>query len=354
MRNIKNLQNRISNDSVCIIQNPINIRYFTGVNIDTGLLIISKENAFFITDFRYIEVAEKSFNESGVNVVLQDNLSLQLSEIFNNCGGKKLLIETDYQSVSRLAFFKTITENVTTDNSLDKIIYDLKSVKTLFEIEQIKKAQNITDMAYEHILNFIKVGVKEKDLALEIEMFMRKQGAEGVSFDLITISGKNTSLPHGVPSEKSIENGDFVTMDIGCKVNGYCSDMTRTVAVGFATDEMKKVYETVLTAQQKALDTIKAGVKASDVDKAARDYIYSQGFEGCFGHSTGHGVGLFIHEAPTVSTKSETVLEEGMVITCEPGIYLKDKFGVRIEDMVAVTKNGYLNFTKSKKDLVIL
>ena len=157
-----------------------------------------------------------------------------------------------------------------------------------------------------------------------------------------------------MPSDKLIENGDFVTMDIGCKVNGYCSDMTRTVAVGFVTDEMKKVYETVLVAQQKALDTIKAGVKASDVDKAARDYIDGNGFEGCFGHSTGHGVGLFIHEAPTVSTRSDTVLEEGMVITCEPGIYLKDKFGVRIEDMVAVTKNGYINFTKSKKDLVIL
>ena len=354
MKNIKNLQNRISNGSVCIIENPINMRYFTGSNIDTGCLIIAKESCFFITDFRYIEVAEKYFENSIVNVTLQDNLSLQLSEIFNNCNGKKLLIETNYQSISKLSFFRKITENVVTDNSFDRVVSELRSIKTLYEIEQIRKAQNITDKAYEHILNFIKPGVREKDLALEIEMFMRKQGAEGVSFGLITISGKNTSLPHGVPSEKQVENGDFVTMDIGCKVNGYCSDMTRTVAVGFATDEMKKVYETVLTAQQKALETIKAGVMASDVDKAARDYIYESGYEGWFGHSTGHGVGLFIHEAPTVSTKSETVLEEGMVITCEPGIYLKDKFGVRIEDMVAVTKNGYINFTKSKKDLVIL
>lgn len=354
MKNINKLQNRIGNDSVCLIQNPINLRYFTGSKIDTGYLLVSKDTACFITDFRYIEVAEKYFKNSCVSVIMQNKLSDDIRNVFEKANGSRLLIETDYQSVASLEFFKKITENIVTDKTLDNIISDLRIIKSEYELEQIAKAQDITDKAFTHILNFIKVGVTERDLALEIEFFMRKNGAEGVSFNLITISGKNTSLPHGIPSEKQIENGDFVTMDIGCKVNGYCSDMTRTVAVGFVTDEMKKVYNTVLEAQKKALATVKSGVEALKVDKAARDYIYENGYEGCFGHSTGHGVGLFIHEAPNVSFKSETVLQPGMVITVEPGIYLNDKFGVRIEDMVAVTKDGCKNFTKSKKDLIIL
>ena len=354
MKNISSLQQRLSSDSLCLIQNPINLRYFTGTDIDTGYLLISNQNAYFITDFRYIESAENFFKDSSVKVILQDNAQKQIEEIYECEKCEKLLVETEYQTVSRLEFFKKISENVITDKTLDSIISDLRIIKSEKEIAYIAKAQEITDAAFSHILDFIKVGVKEHDIALEIEFFMRKNGAESVSFDLITISGKNTSLPHGIPSEKQIENGDFVTMDIGCKVNGYCSDMTRTVAVGYATDEMKKVYNTVLTAQKRALETVKSGITADTVDKAARDYIYQNGYEGCFGHATGHGVGLFIHEAPTVSKLSKAVLMPNMVITVEPGIYLKDKFGVRIEDMVAVKENGCHNFTKSPKELIIL
>ena len=353
MKNISSLQQRLSSDSLCLIQNPLNLRYFTGTDIDTGYLLVSNRNAYFITDFRYIESAENFFKDSYVKVVLQDNAQKQIEEIYDREKCEKLLVETEYQTVSRLEFFKKICENTVTDKTLDNIISDLRIIKSDYELSQIAKAQKITDKAFEHILDFIKVGVKERDIALEIEFFMRKNGADGVSFDLITISGKNTSLPHGIPSEKQIQNGDFVTMDIGCKVNGYCSDMTRTVAVGYATDEMKKVYNTVLTAQKKALETVKSGTYASEVDKAARDYIYANGYEGCFGHATGHGVGLFIHESPTVSTVSKAVLKPNMVITVEPGIYLKDKFGVRIEDMAAVKENGCLNFTKSPKELII-
>ena len=352
--NICKLQQRLSSDSLCLIENELNLRYFTGSDIDTGYLAVSNNNAYFITDFRYIEAAEKHFNNTDVTVVLQNNASEQIKEIFEKENCEKLLIETEHQSVFRLNFFKKITENVVTDKILDNIISDLRVIKSKWELEQIAKAQDITDKAFTHALKFIKAGLSERDLALEIEFFMRKSGAQSVSFNLITISGKNTSLPHGIPSEKPIENGDFVTMDIGCKVNGYCSDMTRTVAVGYATDEMKKVYNTVLEAQKRALKTIKSGIVAKTVDAAARDYIYEQGYESCFGHATGHGVGLFIHEAPTVSFKSETVLKPNMVITVEPGIYLKDKFGVRIEDMVAVTKDGYHDFTKSDKELIIL
>lgn len=354
MNNIVKLQDRISNDSVCLIENPLNLRYFTNSDIDTGYLLISKENACFITDFRYIEVAEKHFENSFVSVKMQDKLANNIKEFFDNVSGKNLLIESDYQTISKIAFFHKITDNIVLDKTLDNIISSLRIIKDEYELEQIEKAQKITDDAFSHILSFIKPGICERDLALEIEFFMRKNGAEGVSFDLITISGKNTSLPHGVPSEKLLENGDFITMDIGCKVNGYCSDMTRTVALGYASDEMKNVYNTVLEAQKLALETVKSEIKACEVDKAARDYINKNGFEGCFGHATGHGVGLFIHEAPTVSIKSETILKPNMIITIEPGIYLKNQFGVRIEDMVAVTENACYDFTKSDKNLIVL
>ena len=354
MLNLKKLQNRIQEGSVCLIENEKNLRYFLEFNIDTGYLLVSNKNAYFITDFRYIETAQRNLNSSDVFVILQDNLKEDIKNVLEKEVAQKLLVETKYQTVSKFEFFKKITEFLSNENTLDEIIANLRVIKNEYEISQIKKAQKITDDAFSHILSFIKEGVSEKDLALEIEFFMRKSGAQGVSFDLITISGKNTSLPHGIPSDKLLQKGDFITMDIGCKVNGYCSDMTRTVALGQPSDEMKKIYNTVLLAQKKAFEKIKSGVKASDVDFAARDFINKSGYEGCFGHALGHGVGLDIHENPTVSSRSDTVLKSGMIITNEPGIYLKDKFGVRIEDMLMVTDDGYYNFTKSKKELIIL
>ena len=218
----------------------------------------------------------------------------------------------------------------------------------------IKKAQQITEEAYTEVLNYIKPNVTEREIALELDYLMRKKGADGVSFSLITITGKNTSLPHGVPKDNTIKEGDFFLSDIGALYNGYHSDMTRTVAVKSATDEMEEIYNIVLKAQLSALETVKAGTKASVVDKTARDIISSYGYGEMFGHSTGHGVGLDIHEQPTVSINSETILSSGMVITVEPGIYIPNKFGVRIEDMVCVTKDGYENFATIDKSLIIV
>ncbi len=353
MNNVKCLQQRLPAGSLCLIQNPLNLRYFTGSNIDTGTLVLSPDKASFITDFRYIEVAKKHFANTGILVVLQTKLNENIKDLFEK-NTQKLFVETDYQTISKKAFFDELGVVVDYSDFLDSEICALREKKDKWEIEKIKQAQKITDDAFSHVLKFIKVGAKEKDIALEIEHFMRKQGADDVSFDLIVVSGKNTSLPHGVPSDKLIENGDFVTMDIGCKVDGYCSDMTRTVAVGTPSDRMKNVYETVLRAQQKALEKIKAGVRIGDIDKVARDYIYECGYQGCFGHSTGHGVGLYIHENPKVYHTNDDVLQENFVITVEPGIYIEDGFGVRIEDMVQVTCDGYYNFTKSPKDLIIL
>ena len=192
------------------------------------------------------------------------------------------------------------------------------------------------------------------ELAARLEFEMKLGGAEDISFDLITVTGKKTSLPHGVPSDEKVQAGDFFTCDFGAIYDGYHSDTTRTVAVGFATDEMREIYEIVLKAQLSALEIIRPNVKCSDVDKTARDIIEQNGYGENFGHSTGHGVGLDIHELPFVSAKSDTILQPGMIITDEPGIYLPDKFGVRIEDMVCVTENGYYNFVNLPKELLIL
>lgn len=350
---LKNKLNIVENEAF-LIEDALNIRALTQTSIDTGYLFICEKNVSFITDSRYIEVAKNYFENSNVNVVLQDKLSENIKALCIDNNITKMHIEADYQTVSKLAFFEKCCFEIVHDGKLDSALKLLRSVKKPFEVSALKKAQKITDMAFEQALKFIKVGVCERELALFIEFFMRNNGANAVSFDLIAIAGKNTSLPHGVPGNYSIKSGDFVTMDIGCKVDGYCSDMTRTVAVGSVTDEMKNVYDTVLKAQQSAISTVKANVKCADVDLAARNIIYNAGFKGCFGHGTGHGVGLFIHEAPTVSFRSNDVLQAGNIITVEPGIYLENKFGVRIEDMGMVTEDGFDDFTESPKNLIIL
>ena len=203
-------------------------------------------------------------------------------------------------------------------------------------------------------MTFIKPGVTEKQIALELDFYMLSHGAEAVSFETIAVTGAKSSMPHGVPDETVVKNGDFITMDFGAVCKGYHSDMTRTVAVGEVTEEQKTVYETVLKAQKNALSVLKKGLPCSEADKAARDIIDNAGYGDYFGHSTGHGVGVEIHENPTLAPKSTDILEIGDVVTVEPGIYLPGKFGVRIEDMALITENGYENLTSSPKELIIL
>ncbi|MBQ6626388.1 MAG: aminopeptidase P family protein [Ruminococcus sp.] len=222
------------------------------------------------------------------------------------------------------------------------------------EINKIKIAQKIAEKSYLELLNFVKEGVTERELSVELEYLMKKNGAEKVAFDLIVVSGVNSSLPHGVPSDKRIENGDFITFDIGAVYDGYHSDMTRTVALRSVTDEMREIYDIVLKAHYKAADMIKSGNSIASVDSAARDYISEMGYGEYFGHTTGHGVGLEIHETPTVYHTNKEILEPSMVITDEPGIYLPDKFGVRIEDMYLVTENGCESLALIDKELTIL
>ncbi len=343
-------------DEAAIILSDINRLYFSGFKSSAGLALITKSCAYLIVDFRYGEAAKAQVKH--MNVEVYQNLSRTLRELFKKHGVRKVYFENNGVTLKQANTYSDMLKDCEVtpvfDTYLDAIIDNLRIIKSDDEIQKIEQAQKITEEAYLEILNYIKPGAVERDIALELEYLMRKKGAETVAFDLITITGKNTSRPHGVPGDRVVRDGDFFTMDIGARFEGYNSDMTRTVAVGHVSDEQRSIYETVLRSQKTALQKIKSGVAAEKIDSIARDIITSAGFGDCFGHATGHGVGLEIHELPTVSVKNKTLLSAGMVITCEPGIYIPDKFGVRIEDMVLVTPHGYKNFTTVPKELIIL
>ena len=343
------------NSQAFFISNEKNVYYFSGVQNSEGRILVTKDSVYLLVDFRYSETARK--NCSSCEVIEFKSLFADIKTLLKKHGVKSLFIESEDITLGAYARMnKALGEDIEiiSDDTLSNCISDLRIIKSPEEIEYIAQAQKITEKAYNEVLNFIKPGVEERKIAVELEYLMKIYGAENVSFDLITITGKKTSLPHGVPSDSVIAEGDFFTMDIGALYKGYHSDMTRTVAVKSFSGEQKEIYDIVLNAQLAALSTVKAGVKAFDVDKTARDIIKNAGYGENFGHSTGHGVGLDIHELPYVNTKGDRILAENMVITVEPGIYLEGKFGVRIEDMVLVTENGFKNFATLPKQLIVV
>ncbi len=354
---IKNLQKLLAEQGkgyCALIISPENRKYFTGFPASDGFLLVSGDRAVFITDGRYIEAAEKQI--TNCEVALLGKTYPQIAKILGEMGCKNLLVESTRMTLSTYNSLKGVLKKVaiSTDTTLDTLINTIRSVKTDFEVQNIVKAQKIAENAFNHILKFIKTGVTEKEIALELDFYMLRNGGEALSFETIAISGKNSSMPHGVPSDKIIENGDFITMDFGTVINGYHSDMTRTVAVGFATDEMKNVYNAVLNAQQNCLANLKAGLSCKDGDEFARSVIKNAGYGQYFTHSTGHGVGVEIHEFPNLSPASDSVLQIGNIVTVEPGIYIPEKFGVRIEDMALITESGCENLTTAPKELIIL
>ena len=357
MTRLDKLKGFIKNkDEALLITNEVNIGYFSGFFHSEGYLLVTSENSYLIVDFRYAEAAEKK--SSGCKVVMYSKLSQDLLDILTKEGINSVTFEADSITVSRFEFFKKFLaqHNIDcfADQKLCKHIAYIRIIKDSSEIEKIQKAQNIAEKAYLEVLNYVKPGVTEKEISARLDYLMNIYGAECKSFDLITITGKKTSLPHGVPSDGIVKEGDFFTFDFGAVYEGYHSDTTRTVAVKYATDKMTEIYNIVLKAQLAALEKIKPGVKCSEVDKTARDIISEHGYGKFFGHATGHGVGLDIHEAPTVSPRGETTLKSGMVITDEPGIYLPNEFGVRIEDMLCVTDEGCKNFVSLPKELIIV
>ena len=337
-----------------IITDDINRRYFTGMKSSAGTVLVFRDKAYLIIDFRYIEKATKTVKDA--EVILQGRLYDQINELLEKHGAKTLAIESATMTVASLNLLKariTAAEVVASDE-LSSAITQLRIVKTQDEIDKIIKAQRIAEAAFEDVLNFIRPGVTEREIGLRLDYYMLSHGAEALSFDTIALTGANTSLPHGVPGETVVENDMFVLMDYGAMYDGYHSDMTRTVCVGKPTEKMELVYNTVLKAQLDALDAIKAGVIGKDIDKIARDVITNAGYGDKFGHSLGHGVGVEIHEAPNAAPSSEHIFKENMIVTVEPGIYLPDEFGVRIEDFVVIKENGCENMTLAKKSLISL
>lgn len=334
-----------------LVTSPYNLRYLTGFTGTTGIAVITLKKAFFITDFRYTEQAASQCE--GYEVV--QNVGPIFDEVAK-------LVET--QQLSNLAFEETAV-TFATYSLLEEIvdadlipvagmIEELREVKDDAEIALIKKACHIADSAFNHILTYIKPGLTEIEVANELDFHMRALGATSVSFETIVASGLRSAMPHGVASEKVIEKGDFITLDYGCYYQGYVSDMTRTISVGEPTAKLKEIHQIVLDAQLKVLEVAKPGMTGVQLDAVARDYITSKGYGDAFGHSTGHGIGLEIHEGPNVSRLAEKAFVPGNVITDEPGIYLPGIGGVRIEDDLLITATGNEVLVHAPKELIIL
>ena len=351
--NISKLQKKLEENNLdaIVLFSPVNIRYLSKFYITDGAAVITRSSARMFTDSRYIEAATAQAEELAVSLFDREHrLSALLKDALSGCtavGAEEgTLSHGDWQFwEEKLGVTFTPAES---------ILQELRSVKEPYELESIIAAQRIAEAALEETLPLIRPGMTERQLAAELTYRMLLHGGEGNSFDPIAITGKKTSMPHGVPGDEVIQNGDFVTMDFGCIKNGYCSDMTRTVAVGYATDEMREVYDTVLRAQEAGIALAKAGVTGAAVHNAGAAVIEASGYGAYFGHGFGHGVGLEIHESPNASPANEKPLPVGTVITAEPGIYLPGKFGVRIEDMLYLTADGNLDLTEALKELIIL
>ncbi len=332
--------------------------YLTGFPSSDGCLFVSGEKAVLFVDGRYYEAAQKS--AEGCEVVLLGKLSEQLRDQLDELPGtaekKKLAIESEKVTLAELRRYRKNMPfaKILTVDKLDSALKAQRIRKDAVEVDNILSAQRIAEAAFEYITGFIKIGMSEKDIATELDYYMLTHGAQAVSFETIVVSGVNSSLPHGVPSDKRVEKGDFITLDFGAVYKGYHSDMTRTLAIGKISEKQKKVYNIVLEAQKRCISQLIAGMKCMDADKAARDYIVENGFGEYFTHSTGHGVGIDIHEAPSLSKSSAETLCEGFVVTVEPGIYLPGEFGVRIEDMLYITDNSVKNLTSAPKELLII
>ncbi len=359
MSHLTNLQAAMKRESVeaVVVSSEINQRYLSGLNYTDGFVVVLPEAAFLLADFRYIEDARSVVDAAEFEIVMPDRSMLAyVAAILKDHHVKTVHFEEASLSYALLERFKKTFEGVELVPGGSNLIDGLRLYKDEAEIAKMQKAQDLTDAAFSHILNFITPERTEVEVALELEFFMRAHGSEGTAFETIAVSGTNSSRPHGVPRPVKLEKG-FFTMDYGARVDGYCADMTRTVIIGRADEEMKHLYNTVLRAQTEAIAALKVGLPCADADKVARDIINAAGYEGRFGHSLGHGVGLYIHEEPRLAGKvpAEEVLRPGHVVTVEPGIYLEGKYGCRIEDMIAIRPDGTIHdFTNSPKELIEL
>lgn len=346
---IDKLRNTLHDNESALISSYPNIFYYSGFTSGDAYLLISHDRQLLITDSRYtIQAHEQAPDFEVVDI------TTGFDEIFKMIHTSYIGYEENVMSVKQYRSLRNKTGDRQELVEMSKQINWLRRIKDEDEIKTIAAAEEIGDMAFSYILDELHVGMSERKAALMLESFMKEQGASALSFDTIAASGKRSAMPHGMASEKFIEKGDFLTLDFGCIYKGYCSDMTRTVVFGNPDEKQKEIYDTVLNAQKAALDIIRPGIKCSEVDAAARKVIYDAGYGRNFGHGLGHSVGIEIHEMPSFSPKCEDIVEKGHVITVEPGIYVEDFGGVRIEDLVAVTDDGINDLTHSPKELIII
>lgn len=333
-----------------LITSDISRRYFSGMKSSDGVILCFPDAVYLLVDFRYIEKARSV--ASGCEVLEYSDLSKKIRELMSRHNANNIAIESYDVTISRLERLKKSLDcEFVTSNILSQSISALRSVKTPNELAMFSRAQGIAERALENVMGKIRLNMTERELAMLLDFEMMKLGAEEISFDTIALFGSNTSMPHGVPSYKELKKGEPILIDFGAVYGGYHSDMTRTFFFGIPDEEMKNAYALVLSAQEKALKSISAGMTGADADAIARDIISQKGFGKLFGHSLGHGVGLEIHELPNLSPKSEDILTENNVVTIEPGIYIPGRFGIRIEDMVIIKPSGVNNLTKLDKRL---
>ena len=346
----------LSEGECALILSSVSRQYLSGFRSSDGTLLVTEKKQILFLDSRYFEMAQiaQRKGEIPASVELKPRIFQKFfPEFAEEEHITTVFFEDREMTVSDLTWFQEKFPKFDFQ-PLKGRLEQLRQIKREDEIEKIRSAQALAEAAYNYILPRIEAGRTEISLAAELEFFMKKNGASGTSFDTIFISGTRTSLPHGTPTDAPLEKNTFITMDFGCNLDGYCSDMTRTVCLGKADEEMKRVYETVLSAQEAAMKKIRSGLTGKEIDAAARDVIALAGFGECFGHSLGHGIGLKVHEAPSFAPSVESVIPAGAVMSVEPGIYLPGKFGVRIEDLVVVREDGLENLNTSSKLLLEL
>ncbi|PTX53908.1 Xaa-Pro aminopeptidase [Melghirimyces profundicolus] len=335
-----------------LVSHPVNRRYLTGFTGSSGWAVVTPEEQFLISDFRYTEQAKEQAPDFQF-VEHQGNPFKDIQEILKKSGMGSIAFEEDHLTYAQHRKLAETLGEIRTQ-PVSNMVEKLRERKEESELNVIRDAVAIADRAFGAILEEIRPGRSEREIALRLEFLMREQGADSSSFDIIVASGPRSALPHGVASDRLLEKGDLVTLDFGALYQGYCSDITRTVMLGPPSEEQRKIYDIVLEAQQRALLAIRGGITGKEADQVARDYITDHGYGEAFGHSTGHGLGMEVHERPSLSVRGDSPLEPGMVVTVEPGIYLPGVGGVRIEDDVAVTEQGREVLSKSPKDMIIL
>lgn len=335
-----------------LVSNIFNRKYLTGFTGTHGYVLIDKRKGFIITDFRYLEQAKEQSKDFEV-INQGKDLYQTLKDLLEDLNIKRLGFEEEYLTYNEYSKFKEKFRNISL-LPFQKAIQQIRAVKDKYEINKIKEAVALAEKAFSYILEIIRPGISEKNVAIELEFFVKRNGASGLAFETIVASGFRSSMPHGVASEKIIQYGEPIVLDFGCVVSEYCSDITRTVFVGKPDEKIKEFYEIVLDAQKNAFDVLKPGIGCKDVDEAGRKIIRDKGYGDNFGHGLGHGVGLEVHEEPTLSVRSENILKPGMVLTIEPGVYMEGVGGVRIEDMVLITEEGYENLVSFPKDIIVV